>query len=678
MSQAAFPPSSPLYYEEHSDFESDNIFIADDASSTKPQNTFNIKSKLYNKSVQFAKEDDFDGYPTPNPSSSIGGLGSSSPIHEDNLRVDSSEDDEDDEGEEEQKALDLQQEKEFQNKLEESGPRMVQFTQPLDASYHTIEDDEYVDVADEAKKLKKTRISSKKKIKKIKIPYDGQEVTFGRSKMCDVVVSDTLNLASRKHASVHFDRHDNVLVFECFGVNSMEVYIPYGATVKRLGGDDRYELIPKDTAQYRKLQDKRYEELVALGLTKFPRSLVYPDGGVRIMILSNEALRVPKSSVVMDIRGASCIIEVGDEHDPDMTDEEDIHKFKALTGNVILYKVGDVVDSKEPSLNPATQIDRVEKIMGSIPQSAEKKPPVKLQAHDVVSARSENDQKNMSTSSDMKVPESSLVLKSSEDSLPKKPILNDGIQSKKPKSGIFNNNSSNQLASPLKFSSHSKLNSSRSTVSLDKIKQMMKVNEEEDKHEQKYERIQEEKLIENKDKENDNKLQSKKRPRPHNPHKQKDSEEKDTKKQKIHYDYQDPKTLIDAVNSDEAKKQQLLAEVSDLKDIKKVLINHLAFSRIASTPLTQLRGISKKVEFLGKKTVRLVLSDVKCVGVIYRKGKDAAGKPLDEEYYYDIEKDDDDDRVQLVNSLKGGSSLRSCRKTHKQYYWKRPPPLPRY
>ena len=73
--------------------------------------------------------------------------------------------------------------------------------------------------------------------------------------------------------------------------------------------------------------------------------------------------------------------------------------------------------------------------------------------------------------------------------------------------------------------------------------------------------------------------------------------------------------------------------------------------------------------------VRSVLNNIKCVGVIYRKGKDAAGKPLEEEYYYMPENDDDQSRTQLVANLKGHGGLRSCRRTHKQYYWKKPAPI---
>ncbi|KAH3660060.1 hypothetical protein OGAPHI_007265 [Ogataea philodendri] len=113
----------------------------------------------------------------------------------------------------------------------------------------------------------------------------------------------------------------------------------------------------------------------------------------------------------------------------------------------------------------------------------------------------------------------------------------------------------------------------------------------------------------------------------------------------------------------------------DLEQLSNILINHLAYSRLLQTPLHSILEL-KAVQDLGlsKDQLRgLLIYYVDCIGVIYRVGKDAAGKPLDEEYYYDPEKDHDKSRVQLVEELKGSAShLRSCRKTHKQYFWKKP------
>lgn len=118
-----------------------------------------------------------------------------------------------------------------------------------------------------------------------------------------------------------------------------------------------------------------------------------------------------------------------------------------------------------------------------------------------------------------------------------------------------------------------------------------------------------------------------------------------------------------------------IAHVSNLDEIENILINHLAFSRLSSTPASYLNTILATVSKLSLQELRLVLHGVECIGVIYRLGKDAAGKPLEEEYYYVPEKDRDPERNKLVSLIKGHGGLRACRRTHKQYYWKRPAPI---
>lgn len=118
-----------------------------------------------------------------------------------------------------------------------------------------------------------------------------------------------------------------------------------------------------------------------------------------------------------------------------------------------------------------------------------------------------------------------------------------------------------------------------------------------------------------------------------------------------------------------------LEDIQDLPEINNILTNHLAFSRLASTPKSILRNISEKINDLTDSQMKLILNAIPSVGVIYREGKDAAGKPLDEEYYYIPEQDENQERTQLVASLKGHGGIRSCRRTHKQYYWKKPAPI---
>lgn len=111
----------------------------------------------------------------------------------------------------------------------------------------------------------------------------------------------------------------------------------------------------------------------------------------------------------------------------------------------------------------------------------------------------------------------------------------------------------------------------------------------------------------------------------------------------------------------------------DCLGLQHVLVNHLAFASVLQTPLYQLQDANSTITTLSREELRALLANERCIGVINRQGKDAAGKPLDEEYFYDVENDSDLERRNLVFAFKGGrSGLRSCRKVHKQYFWKKP------
>lgn len=126
-----------------------------------------------------------------------------------------------------------------------------------------------------------------------------------------------------------------------------------------------------------------------------------------------------------------------------------------------------------------------------------------------------------------------------------------------------------------------------------------------------------------------------------------------------------PKEDVDAI----------LSCIPELDDISNIITNQIAYSRVLQTPFSAVKELSSiKKHNLSELQLRCILiHHIACIGVIFRHGKDAAGKQLDEEYYYVPENDSDKQRVMLVEDLKGSSShLRSCRKTHKQYFWKKP------
>ncbi|KAI1747550.1 hypothetical protein F4782DRAFT_520742 [Xylaria castorea] len=104
------------------------------------------------------------------------------------------------------------------------------------------------------------------------------------------------------------------------------------------------------------------------------------------------------------------------------------------------------------------------------------------------------------------------------------------------------------------------------------------------------------------------------------------------------------------------------------------VINQLAFSRLSSNPLTAIMNNlpAEEKKDLSKSALRLIIERTKCIGVIARQGKDAAGKALESEYYYIPEHDTDESRRIAVTDGLRKPSLRACRKQHKQYYWKRP------
>lgn len=139
--------------------------------------------------------------------------------------------------------------------------------------------------------------------------------------------------------------------------------------------------------------------------------------------------------------------------------------------------------------------------------------------------------------------------------------------------------------------------------------------------------------------------------------------------------------------------------------IKNHVINQLAFSRVHSIPLsTILSNVPAEMKMpksapaevvdtlatikgMTQPELKAVLTGVPCIGQINREGKDAAGKALEDEFYYLPDLDEDEMRRNTVSV--GRPPLRNVRKQHKvcsdtilsasrwtdecqQYYWKKP------
>lgn len=102
--------------------------------------------------------------------------------------------------------------------------------------------------------------------------------------------------------------------------------------------------------------------------------------------------------------------------------------------------------------------------------------------------------------------------------------------------------------------------------------------------------------------------------------------------------------------------------------------NQLAFSRLSSTPFSTIlnnlppalwKRDDRSKQGPSSEEIRAILESTKCIGKVAREGKDAAGKPLESEYYYIPDFDDDDMRREaVVNDLRK-PGLRNCRKQHK-------------
>jgi hypothetical protein len=109
--------------------------------------------------------------------------------------------------------------------------------------------------------------------------------------------------------------------------------------------------------------------------------------------------------------------------------------------------------------------------------------------------------------------------------------------------------------------------------------------------------------------------------------------------------------------------------------IKNHVINQLAFSRIHSTPVSTIYGnlpadlkSSKHdgdEQQLTASRLKALIHSIPCVGEISREGKDAAGKPLENEFYYIPDMDENSMRRVTVTSGKGSAGLRAVRKNHK-------------
>ncbi|KAF7846245.1 hypothetical protein BT93_L4771 [Corymbia citriodora subsp. variegata] len=117
----------------------------------------------------------------------------------------------------------------------------------------------------------------------------------------------------------------------------------------------------------------------------------------------------------------------------------------------------------------------------------------------------------------------------------------------------------------------------------------------------------------------------------------------------------------------------------NLSPVKNHVINQLAFSRVHSIPLSTVYNnlpadmrdwTNLQKAGLTSEELKDLMDKIPCIGEIRREGRDAAGKALENEFYYVPEMDRDEHRRDAVSVAK--PPLRATRKQHKQYYWKKP------
>ena len=135
-------------------------------------------------------------------------------------------------------------------------------------------------------------------------------------------------------------------------------------------------------------------------------------------------------------------------------------------------------------------------------------------------------------------------------------------------------------------------------------------------------------------------------------------------------------TTTTTTTSDEGKNHDNSMMIHHLSEehierIQNHAANQLAFSRLSSTPLSViLKNFPSSLRHDHDKDVqmdefRYIIDHTDCIGKVAREGKDAAGKPLESEYYYIADFDKDSMRRDAVVFDLRKPGLRNCRKQHK-------------
>ena len=137
-----------------------------------------------------------------------------------------------------------------------------------------------------------------------------------------------------------------------------------------------------------------------------------------------------------------------------------------------------------------------------------------------------------------------------------------------------------------------------------------------------------------------------------------------------------PQRPVEQASRKRKRDELVKGEKDGSNPITNHIVNQLAYSRLNSTPLSTLFSnlpIALRSELvpLGnaqtsyQQKLKALLSDVPCIGVVSRQGKDAAGHPLEHEYHYLPDLDTDEQSRGAVTEEVRKPGLRACRKQHK-------------
>lgn len=472
------------------------------------------------------------------------------------------------------------------------------------------------------------------------IPLNGDKFKIGRSGLsCSFKLNSKNKLISRVHAEVQFDEKSQMITLKCLGFNGLNITVPKLISVEHLK-DREYLIKISEAAEVKEAKGKEDQNDSTTEGSSKSRILTRSSAFTNFYMLKDESIKMPLiEGTVLDFRGDLALLVY--KKDPlnaaskTFIATDDSKKRKLSTGDLL-----KIVEEKKLQFSTHPTLAELKNKKSLALSSSGARPIVKKNlANTIIYKRASPapTNENMEKSANQTVEKRASEIA---DSMVSKVKIESPKSTRAPLADVTNEHQKAGAAVEKKpVDTTSKIVVKQEMPQLD-LPLKSTTREERSKSPEIRGDVPAE--------------EQKKRGRSK---KVKQTEEDILRSM--------PKEEVDAV----------LTTVPELDDISNLVTNHIAYSRILQTPFSSIRELNSiKKHNLTKLQLRCILiHHIACIGVIFRQGKDAAGKPLDEEYYYVPEKDSDVHRVQLVEELKGSSShLRSCRKTHKQYFWKKP------